>query len=375
MDYQFPVIKNIRSVLPHVQGWDGINVVEKDGYTIIDYSVDIPEQFSRDHDGWEIRRECRGMIFDAATGIILRRPIHKFFNLNQKEETLFQNVKDKKITQILAKEDGSMLSPYVFGNRPVYGTRRGHETDVAAQASYELPLLSYNKGFWEANKRNITLGFEYVSPNNKIVLLYEQPKLVLIYARDLFTGQYYDIYDTFFDEFERVQRHKNISLENLAEAIRTSVGIEGVVVEYAGGHRLKIKGEEYVFLHKSKEKVSVESDVWKEILEGNIDDLIPFLDAGDVEKVRGIEKELWRLVQGYADFLDAEATALIEKHDGNVKSIGLDMSIAPAEKSFAFLKIKGTTALDHVKKLALESCTRNIRQETFKKRMQSVVGV
>ena len=52
---------------------------------MINYVVSTPETFATMNDiGDAIRRECRGMIFDGDTGIIISRPYHKFFNAGEK---------------------------------------------------------------------------------------------------------------------------------------------------------------------------------------------------------------------------------------------------------------------------------------------------
>jgi RNA ligase len=60
-----------------------------------------------------IRRECRGLVFDK-NGWILARRFHKFFNLNEREETLARNVDFSKPHSVLAKIDGSMISPVII---------------------------------------------------------------------------------------------------------------------------------------------------------------------------------------------------------------------------------------------------------------------
>ena len=82
MNYEFPTIRNISDVLPAIEGRDEFVVAEKDGYTVINYNVMMADTFD-----CNIRRECRGIIFGSKTGDIIRRPFHKFFNVNEREET------------------------------------------------------------------------------------------------------------------------------------------------------------------------------------------------------------------------------------------------------------------------------------------------
>ena len=96
MFYDFPEIKTIQDVLPHIEGRDEFKVIEKDWYTVINYAVAFEDTFSlireRSHHNMKIRRECRGLIFDTTTGQLISRPYHKFFNAGEREETQLNKI-------------------------------------------------------------------------------------------------------------------------------------------------------------------------------------------------------------------------------------------------------------------------------------------
>ena len=57
-------------------------MAEREGFTVIDYQVMMPDTFPPLTDEISaLRRECRGIKF-GTDGKILARPFHKFFNLN-----------------------------------------------------------------------------------------------------------------------------------------------------------------------------------------------------------------------------------------------------------------------------------------------------
>ena len=126
MNYEFPLIRNISDVLPAIAGRDEFVVAEKEGYTVINYNVMFADTFPDVDSGRTtisgeriqnfdaaIRRECRGIIFDTATGEILRRPFHKFFNVNERDETQDHRVDLSRPHAILEKLDGSMIAPFI----------------------------------------------------------------------------------------------------------------------------------------------------------------------------------------------------------------------------------------------------------------------
>ena len=61
---------------------------------------------------WKIRRECRGLIFHAETGKLLSRRFHKFFNVNELDETDAEVIDLSKPYVLLEKLDGSFIAPY-----------------------------------------------------------------------------------------------------------------------------------------------------------------------------------------------------------------------------------------------------------------------
>jgi RNA ligase len=89
MDYQFPEIRHLDDVLPHIEGRDEFIVAEREGYSVVNYVVAMADTFNMtgpDDLGGAVRRECRGLKF-APSGEIAARPFVKFFNVGEKEET------------------------------------------------------------------------------------------------------------------------------------------------------------------------------------------------------------------------------------------------------------------------------------------------
>lgn len=186
MHYDFPIITRIEDVLPHIEGFDEIIIAEREGYKVINYMVSTPRLWERTP-GWEIRRECRGIIFDE-NGHIMSRPFHKFFNLGEKEETLPQHIDITRNHVVMDKMDGSMIRPLIINDTLRLATKMG-VTDIAVAAEQLLTsgLIGH---LYEQVKMGFTPLFEYVAPTNKIVINYDEPKLVYLGTRDVFSGAY-----------------------------------------------------------------------------------------------------------------------------------------------------------------------------------------
>jgi RNA ligase len=196
MHYAFPIIRTIEDVLPHIEGRPEFVVAEREGYTIVNYVVAMADTFDMtgpDDLGGAIRRECRGLIFDA-DGNLMSRPFHKFFNVNEREETQTHEIDMSKPHVIMEKVDGSMIRPILVDGYIRWASKMGI-TSVGMQAEeFVAKNTKYkNFAFW-CIKKGLTPIFEWTSPFNQIVLPYEEENLTLLAVRSNLTGDYLSIY-------------------------------------------------------------------------------------------------------------------------------------------------------------------------------------
>jgi len=133
--YEFPEIYNIKDVLPAIKDRPEFVVAEKEGYTVVNYNVCFHDTFPDVNGEFKtigsleernlpqyqakIRRECRGIIFDSKTGDIIRRPYHKFFNVNEREETQENQINLGHPHVIVEKLDGSMIAPFIVDGQMI----------------------------------------------------------------------------------------------------------------------------------------------------------------------------------------------------------------------------------------------------------------
>lgn len=211
MNYEFPLIRNISDVLPAIEGRDEFIVAEKEGYTVINYNVMFEDTFpdvdvnrftgNNSNDIFRqvyfaaIRRECRGIIFDSKTGDIIRRPLFKFFNINERDETQLHNLDFSKEHWIDTKLDGSMIAVFMHEGELVYGTK------MVAPDFHELVkkfVDASDVGYETFCRRVITKGytpiFEFMHPQKRIVIDYgKEPALTLLAARHMVSGQFHQL--------------------------------------------------------------------------------------------------------------------------------------------------------------------------------------
>lgn len=330
MNYDFPAILHIDDVLPYIKDAPEFIVAEKDGYTVINYVVaghdTFPSMIEDDSDAWEstgwfnlgyaIRRECRGLVF-GSDGRLVNRRYHKFFNVNERDETAIHQIDWSQPHVILEKLDGSMVSPCFVRGHLRWMTKMGitdtsmeAEAFVASRPDYtELAAHYLQSGF--------TPVFEWCSNKNRIVLDYPEDRLVLTAMRGTVSGVY-----MLQDALERIGErygipvvktwsHEQIQkMGTLIDIIRAAEGIEGVVVRFDDGHMVKIKADWYVRIHKVKSLLGQERDVVELILKNELDDMLPVLPREDVEKIEAFQSALMATVTAAA----RSVKILVESH-------------------------------------------------------------
>jgi RNA ligase len=196
MNYEFPEIRHISDVLPHIEGRPEFIVAEREGYTVINYVVVMADTFDMtgpDDLGGAIRREARGLIF-GRDGNLMSRPFHKFFNVNERAETQTHEIDMSQPHVIMEKLDGSMVRPITINGYIRWASKMGI-TSVGMQAEEFVAKNTKYKNFacW-CIKEGLTPIFEWTSPFNQIVLPYEEENLTLLAVRNNFTGEYLSIY-------------------------------------------------------------------------------------------------------------------------------------------------------------------------------------
>ncbi|WP_375465142.1 RNA ligase [uncultured Methylobacterium sp.] len=239
---------------------------------MIDYVFAVPETF-----GSAVSRECRGLKFDA-DGRIIGRPFHKFFNLGERER--IEDIDWSAPHCILDKLDGSMVHPVLLDSTLVFMTRMGATVQAAlAQTHADEGVLGLSRHLLAGG---ITPIFEFTSPGNRIVVAYDTPALTLLAARAMVSGTYLPQAD-----LVRLAERFGVRAVTVAGRIadpkrfvaraRQEAGIEGYVVCFDDGHRLKLKTDGYVLRHKALAGVQFEKNVLAWVATGAVDDVVAIL--------------------------------------------------------------------------------------------------
>lgn len=256
--------------------------------TIVCYMVSDDEIWKTPHG-----RETRGVAFDES-GMPICVPFHKFFNVNEKEITQAFMVEGAMSWgfYVAEKMDGSMVTPYVDGDKVIFKTKKSFYSDVAIMATEFAQTKQNILNFCHAWSDIYTPIFEFTSPDQKIVLDYgEEPQLTLLAMRDNTSHRYAsrEFLESTAQQFgvPLVKLEDFETLEDILEAAKTREGIEGWVI-YTDRDLYKVKTRWYVDRHNL---IDIrERDVAEMVFDDTIDDLMANIEeVGGPEAVEKVE--------------------------------------------------------------------------------------
>ena len=300
MNYQFPVIEHIDQVRAAIADYPEFIIAERESLLIANYNVNLENTFGDTADPQaQIRRECRGLKFDRDSGVIVARPYHKFFNVNERPETAVAELDLGQPHRILEKLDGSMIHAVPVGNQYRFCTKMGI-TDVSMGAE---AFVARNPNIYQLvqdlHGMGLTVIFEWCSPQQRIVIDYHHDQLIITAVRENVSGYYWT-----YDQLRAVGEEYGVpvvgalpgTMENMQALIDHTRGLEnleGYVVRWADGHMTKIKADHYVLLHRTKDQIRLEKNVVELIVNERSDDLKPMLDAVDLANFNRFESLFW----------------------------------------------------------------------------------
>lgn len=260
---KFPHIEHIDQLKEKVGHMQEIRFMEQDnGFTVVCYMISDEDTFHGENAAWA--RECRGITFDR-NGRIAGRPLHKFFNVGECEETQKYNLNWSEVVHVMDKRDGSMIHPVLVNGNVSFKSKKSFASDVAVWAN-QFGLIhnpKYGEFCRQLLKENLTPIFEYTAPNSRIVINYgSEPKLKLLHVRNNFTGEYYaagmysadeklvdDLIDAF--DIDYVDVVGGVHPADLLAELETVQGIEGYIFQFTDGNMVKAKSKWYLELHHS----------------------------------------------------------------------------------------------------------------------------
>ena len=270
----------------------------------------------------EVTLNCRGLILDTK-GNIIGRPFPKFFNM---EELSVDEIPNTSF-EVFEKMDGSLGICFYYEGEWHMATRGSFTSEQAIKGKEMLDKYDSFK-----LNTHYTYLFEIIYKENRIVVDYDFEDLVLLAVIDTETGAELSLDYVNTHNFRVVKKYNGISDFKI---LKTMIGdnSEGYVIRFNGGMRMKIKGDEYVRLHKILTNFST-TDIWELLrTDGNLNE---FLDRVPDEFDKWVKTTISDLK--YAHFQICERAGKL--HDGFRYGKYGDVEPEPTKKEFAEFVMK-----------------------------------
>ena len=281
-------------------------------------------------DIWDtITLQCRGLVTDN-NGNVVARPLKKFFNIEEGKHTPTSEF------EIYEKMDGSLGIMFEYNGQMVCSTRGSFTSDQ----SKWMTNFAIKNNYQNLIVSGSTYLFEIIYPENRIVVDYQgQERLVLIGIINAETGEEVP-YEDIFEKFDIVKRYDGIKDYTKLKSLIDN-NAEGFVIRFSNGDRMKIKGEEYLRLHKIMTNVST-TGIWEMLSNGdNVNELL-----------KDVPDEFYKKIQNYVRDLKYNYVQISEMagklHDGFRYGKYNDVDPEPTKKEFAEFVFKQQKVLHPV---------------------------
>ena len=206
----------------------------------------------------DITLQCRGLVLDRE-GTVIAKPFPKFFNM----EELSDSEIPKEGFEVFEKMDGSLGVCFHYESEWHISTRGSFTSEQSIKGRELLNRYNYKNGLIPG----YTYLFEIIYSENRIVVDYGNYEgLVVLGAYDNKTGKEVSIDEMDSEGFDVVKKYDGVNDFTKLKGM-ISNDAEGYVIRFNGGMRMKIKGDEYIRLHKILTNFST-TDIW-ELLKTN----------------------------------------------------------------------------------------------------------
>ncbi len=230
-----------------------LGLVERNLHTTLPLAIYNYSRKTQYEGKWdEITLMCRGLIMDG-DGNTIAKSFNKFFNM----EEIDPNEIPTEPFEVFEKMDGSLGIFFHYNGEWHMATKGSFTSDQAIKGLEIVKKYNYDKicvpGF--------TYLFEIIYPENRIVVDYSNDERLVLLSIVNPEGKELMYDDIEMDGWDIVNRYDGIrDFTELKSKILQNA--EGFVVRFRKGFRMKIKGEEYVRLHRILTGFS-NVDIWE----------------------------------------------------------------------------------------------------------------
>jgi len=276
----------------------------------------------------DITKQCRALILDNE-GNVIAKSFSKFFNIEENYHVPTNNF------TVQEKMDGSLIIGFLFDGELIITSKGSFISEQSVWAKkimdekYSSTLLT-DKDVYEATDYNfsgdeLTYIFELIVKNNRIVVDYGDTEELFLLScihtktgKELTYSQVKKISEIIgcpivkqYDGITDFNELKNIINDNQ----------EGFVVKFSNGSMCKIKGDEYIRLHKILTNCST-TEIWEYLKNGSdMNELLEKVPDEFDKWVRDVVDNLQKQFDEIKTNMEDEFAQLVNKKEFALKIV------------------------------------------------------
>lgn len=293
---------------------DLVNNSEKKEFTYVDQKLDDKTYriFTYRLASWStfqdnpVALECRGIMYDISDEddvILVCRPQQKFFNVS--EGSVEHNPHD--LFYVYEKLDGSLMSTFI------------HKGELRLKSKGSIKSMHCIKAMeWldkpenESLKRNLlelthagnTINLEWIGPDNRIVVGYDNNELVYLNERNIKTGIIsWPVDGRLYNKINRAREFPELwsdlwdDFENTKEQLYNETTGEGYVLVFGNpmdNYCIKLKNHKYCSIHRIRDSIVYPESLCELVIKGETDDLYDIFkeDEKSVQLIKDMEDKI-----------------------------------------------------------------------------------
>lgn len=265
---------------------------------------------------------ARGLVLDTDSRRVVATPFPKFYNVHEPEAGSIP----AEPFEVFDKMDGSLAILFFHGGRWRAATKGSFTSDQAKWA--EAQIVALNLRFPGVFVPGTTYLAEAIYPENRIVIQYppEHEGLWLLAAydeggRELSYEELNAVAAATRFRMKIVPRRAVASITELIERAKELPPTEeGWVLRFASGHRVKLKGDAYLAIHRAVSRLTPLS-VWEALstgggLAGSMRALLPEEFWADFDRIVELLQDWYEVHERLLEDLVDETKILSDKELG-----------------------------------------------------------
>lgn len=298
--------------------------------------------------------ECRGVVVDVEKEKLVLVPFRKFMNLNEHSITTLECVNEKikkaKCIEFSNKLDGSMISAGYYNGELVVSGSSCNDPNESIQVKKSIQYIHENSNYKQMllDYPDETHIFEFIFPMiDPHVVCYKKEGLYLIGIRNIKNGEEL----SYAEVLKRADKYQLLTTEVFHTSLETilncldekkSFEAEGFVINI-DGFKVKIKYNDYVFVHRAISNITSANTIVKAIHDGTIDDLVSKVPNVYLDNILKCQDEVHRMLKELNGIVEQYYSEILKLENKEVKEvmIWIDSNVPKSLRFYVKNRYKG----------------------------------